>query len=101
MAPRHGHHSTKLGRLQKCLECRKFYRVLQDSRILWNVLYLSEAPHKIGLWYLKEAKILIPDSVLDPTEDALDAYLHEFEMHTEDGHRRLTALGAFTVRVVA
>ena len=59
--------------------------------------YLSEAPEKIGIWYLKEAKVILPESIQDPTEDALNSYLHEFKMHTKEGHRRLTVLGAFTL----
>lgn len=59
--------------------------------------YLSEAPNKIGIWYLKEAKVILPDSIQDPTEDALNSYLHEFKMNTKEGHRRLAALGAFTL----
>ena len=45
---------------------------------------------------LKEAKLVLPDSFQDPTEDALNSYLHEFKMNTREGHRRLVVLGAFT-----
>merc|ERR1719220_2317594 len=79
------------------------------EKISWTQLILSEflttAPKKVGLIYIKETKMILPDFYSEPimndtVNDHLNQYLRELKFDTDEGHKRTVCLAAFILAAV-
>ena len=62
---------------------------------------LRESPEKLSVIYIKEAKLLLPDSYHDPIKQMkFNRYMAEFNCQELQGHRRMAAIGGFILASV-